>query len=133
MPWWAVLYFSLYITFCLWSLVNDLRDESEPRSHVGLEAVSDICIVIAALSFWIRSLHRLPSPVLIASVVLGGVLYLWQMVLGLRKHVLQDPDLSRGEKGFVGLFAAGISVLVTAPSMFWAISSVLGRGAGLAK
>lgn len=129
MPWWAVLYFSLYITFCLWFMVNDLRDKSEPRSGIGLEAVADVCIVIAALSFWIPSLHRLPLPVLIAFVIVGGVLYLWQMVRALRKHVLQDPDFARGERVFVGLFGAGMSILVTAPSMFWAVSSVLSHGA----
>lgn len=129
MPWWVALYFSLYITFCLWCLANDLRDESEPKSGVGLEAVADICMVIAALSFWIPSLHRIPLPILISLVTVGVVLYLWQMVLALRKHVLQDPDLPRGEKIFVGLFGAGVSVLVTAPAMFWAVSSVLRHGA----
>ena len=125
MPWWVVLYFSLYITFCLWSLVSDLRDKSEPTSAVGLEAIADICMVIGALSFWVPSLHRIPLPVLTMMVIVGAVLYLWQMALALRKHVFQDPDLHREGRLFVGLFGTSASVLVTAPLLFWAVSSLL--------
>jgi hypothetical protein len=130
MPWWVVLYFSLYITFCLWSLVGDFRDKSETASAIGIEAIADICMVIAGLSFWIPPLQRMPWSVLAVLVVVGSALYLWQMALGLRKHVVQDPDIPREERIFVGLVGSGMSVLITAPLLVWAISSLLRRGTG---
>ena len=126
MPLWVSTYFGAYLTFCLWSHVDDFKNKRYPWWFSIIEAAGTACLLIAALSFWLPLLITVPESMLLGLFVVGCVVSLGQATVACRRQV-SDPELSSRGKLFVGISGSAIGIIITAPLLLWGFkSTVLG-------
>lgn len=130
MTWWASAYFACYLTFGLWSLMDDFRTKGEPLWHIMAEVASDLCLVGAALSYWAPSVRGVLEPMLLGIFIVGLAVFLGLVAHAFRKHA-PDPELSFHGKVFVAVSGSALTAAVSAPMLFWGFqAAVLGSYAG---
>ena len=128
MTWWTSLYFALYVTFGLYTSVDDVTHKHEPLWHVTLEIVGDVCLLLVAVSYWVPSLRSSLAPLLMPLFVAGVLVFAAQVFGSVRKNVILDHELPMQGKLVVGGGAVLLIALVTGPALVWGfLSAVLGR------
>jgi hypothetical protein len=118
MPLWASAYFAAYLTFCLWSHVDDFKSKRDPLWFVIAEMASSVFLLVAALPFWLPSFRAISAPILFGFFVTGCAVTLGQAAVVCRRHV-SDPELSLQGKLFVGISGSALGVGISAPLLFW--------------
>lgn len=130
MPEWVAAYFALYIAFSLWSLTNDLKGAKEPTWHVGVEALCDVLLITAALSFWLGPVDINVDVLLLSAFLVGSGGVALLMLKSLRTNAL-DPALPLKGKVFVAVSGTLLSAAHCGLLLYWGfLSTVLHRYAG---
>lgn len=131
MPLWVSSYFAAYTTFCIWSYASDLRDGRDSLWSSVAGAAGDVCLLVAAASFWLPALLTIPASMLFGAFIVGCVTFLGQGFAACRRHTA-DPDLSLQGKLFVGMSGSVFGAIVNGPLLVWGFeSTVLGSHAGI--
>ncbi len=131
MPAWVSAYFAVYITFTFWSLTDDIKNKKGAWWSITAEIVSDLCLLLAAFSFWLSSFRAVVEQALLAFFALGFVLFVIHASLVFRRQVIADTELSLQGKLFVGFSGTALVLLFSGPLLWWGFSaSVRGSYAG---
>ncbi len=128
MHWWLILYLIGYGIFTFFWVREDLRDGGS-KSFLAVELVSDACMVLVALGYWLLSIRSLLGGAAIAFYIAGLA---WLFIAGardLREH-LPGPE-SAGVKVATAFAAVALYCLVGGPLLYWGFSyAVLGKTGG---
>lgn len=118
MPSLAAAYFAVYIAFSLWALIDDIKERVKRVWEMTFEAVCDVLLIAAALSFW-----QSPSGLILEwllpiafSVGTAGTAFL--MMKALRKEAL-DPELPASGQLFVAVSGSLLAVALVGPLVYW--------------
>ena len=131
MPLWVSIYLAAYVAFTLWSVVDDVRNKEEPFGFTLTEIVSDICLISAALSFWLLSVRSALGQMDAVVFLVGIALFAGLGVRSLRRNVIADPELDLRGKVFVAITGSAMVIVFSAPLLVWGfMSGLLGQRAG---
>lgn len=123
---WVSTYFAAYLTFCLWSHFDDIRNKRDPLWYAIAEVASNICLVVAALSFWLPAVRTISASLLLGLFVAGCAVFLGQAAVSCRRHI-SGPDLSLPGKFFVAISGSALGIVISAPLLFWGFTSTVLR------
>ena len=129
MPWWVIAYFVLFgvITFA-W-LKSEIRDRAE-RPYLVVELVSELCLVVVALGYWLVPVRAAIGSVALVLFVAGCAWLLLASVRELRKYE-PDPEMSRTLNAVSLVVGVGVYLLLSSPLFYWGFSfAVRGNIAG---
>ena len=127
MPPLAIAYLAAYVTFVSWTHVSELRSEGRAVLRVLGEAAGSACLLIAALTFWIRTSLGLSTLVLLGLFTVGCASFILEAILACRELVA-DQSLPVTGKWFAATTGTALGLLVFSPLLYWGFSAaVLGR------
>jgi hypothetical protein len=128
MPWWAAAYFALYVAFAIWVVADDVKDK-RASGFIVAQVLSDMALILAALSFWFTGAPVVPQPALFGLFLFGLSIFLAQAVTEVRR-LFPDPDLSPRGNLFVATSGMGLALLLTLPLLYWGFKSAVMGGHG---
>jgi len=95
-----------------------------------VEIASDVVLICAAVGYWLNDPYELSQVASITLYALALGILLFQIGASLRRAV-NDPELETEGRVFVGATGTVLSVLVSAPLVYWGfLYAVMGRYAG---
>ena len=116
MPYWVSAYSAAYLTFCLWANFDGIKNKTNPLWFEVTDAVSSICLIVAALSYW-HPFH-LPPVFILGLFIVGVLIFVWHAVVISRKHIA-DAELSFQGKLFVVVSGSILGLIMSAPLLYW--------------
>ena len=129
MPWWVVLYFTIFGVITAFWLKSEFPDKAE-RPYLAVELVSEACLVIVALGYWLDPVRAAISSVASVLFVAGCA---WLLLAGAReiRGYVPDPELSRALNSVSIVVGVGGYLLLSFPLLYWGFSfAVRGNVAG---
>jgi len=120
-PLWVPIYFTGYITFCLWSYVSDLRT-NKVDTWLVFEITGNVCLLLPALAYWYSQLSFFIGEMKGALFVIGFLSNIIFVYRGYKKH-FPDSKLSSAENAGLGLFSTALIIVVVFPLVWWGIQS----------
>jgi hypothetical protein len=128
MPWWLFVYLAGYSLFTFFWVRDDIRGGGS-RAFLAAELLSDICMVLAALAYWLAPVRALFGGFAFIVFVAGLA---WLVVAGVRdiRETWPSADGILVQIG-TALAALGLYGLVCGPLLYWGFSyAVLGNTGG---
>jgi hypothetical protein len=117
MPIWASIYFFGFVTIALTSAINDAK---EALVFGIFEFISDISLIVVALSYWYEFIRVSFQSLLLPLYIVGSVLFIFHAGRSFRCQVnIFTVDGSSGKKLIAGILGTSIIVLIHAPLLFW--------------
>jgi hypothetical protein len=129
MPWWAILYFIVFGCFIAAWVKDELSDRPE-RPYLVVELLSEMCLVLVALAYWLSPLRSGLASVAAPLFVLGCA---WLVVASARefRRFKPDPELTPALSVVSVVTGVGLYLLLSGPLFYWGFSyAVLGKVAG---
>ena len=120
MPWWVTFYFFVFgAIIALW-VKSELPDKAE-RPYLAVELVSEACLVIVALGYWMSSVRASLDPIAPIVFVAGCA---WLLVAGARewRRYVPDPEISFSLNLVSLIVGVGLYLLLSAPLLYWGFS-----------
>ena len=119
MPWWLYAYLFGYGVFTFLWVRDDIREDGL-RKLLFAELLSDGCMVVVALAYWLPSVRGLLGGAAPIAYVAGLA---WLVITGAR----DVPDAwPSGESAFVqigtGLASAVLYAIICGPLLYWGFS-----------
>jgi hypothetical protein len=117
MTWWLIMYLVGYGIFTALWVVDDLR-EHKPAWSILAELASDICMVVAALGFWLTPLRNILGNLALPIFVAGLA---WFFVAGSKEFREHFPDekLPVHHNIAAVLFGMLFLALISGPLLYW--------------
>jgi hypothetical protein len=106
----------------LWANFDGIKNKTNPLWFEVTDAVSSVCLIIAALSYWLP--FHLPPPLIFSLFVVGVLIFVWHAVVTGRKHV-DDAELSFQGKLFVVISGNILGLLMSAPILYWGFNATV--------
>lgn len=123
MPVWVSAYFAGYLAFSGWSYASDIHDRTQHR-RLALEFVSDVCLLIAAASYWHPRARELFAGVVLPAFTLGVLGLATVFYLALRTE-LPDPEMSIREQIAAGSVGVLGGLVLSGPLLWWGVQSAV--------
>lgn len=120
MPWWVTVYFFVFgAVIALW-VKSELPDKAE-RPYLAVELVSEACLVLVALGYWIASVRVSVDPIAPILFVAGCA---WLLVATAREWRRYEPDreMSLTLNVVSVIMGVGLYLLLSAPLLYWGFS-----------
>ena len=125
MPIWVALYFAGYVTFSLWTHVNDFR-KGKISPWAVYEVIGNVSLLLPAFTYWYPQLYSLIGKAMIPLFVFGLTSVMLFAYHGFRKNSA-DPELSASANIGLNLFGAILLLSVTSPLAWWGWKSISSR------
>lgn len=120
---WPSLYFSGYVAFSTWSMLDDLKAR-DSALRIALELATDIVLLVMAISYHVPTIGPIFDG--FGTFVFAGALaaFILQCAHGLRRH-FPDPELSQRANFALAFIGTILVLLASAPLVFWAYCAVI--------
>lgn len=125
MPTGVSAYLAFYVAFCTWAHHDDFRSKGSFNFFGITEIAGNICLLIAACSYWLPSLRVLGSSFLSVLFLVGLAIFLAQGVVVGRKQIRGEPHSMLG-KFLVLIPGLLLSAVVFGPALYWAWQATVG-------
>ena len=128
MPWWLYAYLAAYAAFTYFWVRDDIRDGGS-KAFLSAELISDGCMVLVALGYWLPSVRDFLGNSAPFAFVVGLA---WLIVAGVRDVRETWPTGEGiGFQAGTALAVLGLYALSCGPLLYWGFSyAILGRMGG---